>query len=317
MMQVAVASAIESRPTPVKFIIGSRTLARVERRLVPVAYGLNEMLHNGAVTLPPLRNADDGYRFMSIPVDQMTALCDALPGFLFGTADRFMRHYIDMACDFDGYMAQFSGKTRSTLNRKARKLAEVSGGKLDIRRYSTRTELAEFLEHALPLSAMTYQERLLDAGLPSGDAARADILARADSDEVRAFLLFVGEQPVSYLYLPVDDAKKAPVLVYAFLGFHPEFAQYSVGTVLQMEALRQLFAERRYRYFDFTEGDGAHKALFGTHAVEGVSFIALKPTAANRMLLTGYDAFNGAVGAAARIADSLGVKARVRALLKR
>jgi CelD/BcsL family acetyltransferase involved in cellulose biosynthesis len=309
--------ALIARPTPVKFIIGSRTIAKVERQLVPVAFGLNDMLTGKAADLFPLRAGEDGYRFLSVPTVQMEALRADLPDFAFGKADIFGRHYIDMAGDFDAYMAQFSGKTRSTLNRKSRKLAELSGGALDIRAYTSPTQMAEFLNHALPLSALTYQERLLDAGLPRGEKARADMVAMAAADGIRAYLLFMDGQAVAYLYLPIEGPDEAQTLVYAFLGFHPDYAQYSVGTVLQMEALRQLFAENRYRYFDFTEGEGSHKALFGTHSVEGASFIALKPTATNRLLLTGYDAFNGAVEGVSSLAERLGIKARVRALLKR
>ena len=52
-----------------------------------------------------------------------------------------------------------------------------------------------------------------------------------------------------------------------------------------MEALERLFAEERYRWFDFTEGDGAHKAMFGTHSASCASVMLLRPTLANRALL--------------------------------
>ena len=72
-----------------------------------------------------------------------------------------------------------------------------------------------------------------------------------------------------------------------------------------MEALERLFAERRYAYFDFTEGDGAHKAMFGTHALRCASFALLSPTLANRALITSRRAFDASVAGAKALAARL------------
>ena len=117
---------------------------------------------------------------------------------------------------------------------------------------------------------------------------------------------------MAYLYLPVAD----DVLIYAYLGYDQALASLSPGTVLQMHALEALFVEQRFRYFDFTEGDGAHKALFGTDAVQCATVFLLKPTLANRALLAGHQAFNAAVEGSGAWLDRIGVKARVRKLLR-
>ena len=83
-----------------------------------------------------------------------------------------------------------------------------------------------------------------------------------------------------------------------------------------MEALRLLFAEQRFRYFDFTEGDGAHKALFGTHSVACCSFLLLRRTAANRALLGARDAFDAGVARLKAMAQDGGSLASARKLLR-
>ncbi len=40
----------------------------------------------------------------------------------------------------------------------------------------------------------------------------------ASTDSVRAYLLFLGGKPVSYLYLPAQGGR----LLYSFLGYRPD-----------------------------------------------------------------------------------------------
>ena len=161
----------------------------------------------------------------------------------------------------------------------------------------------------MPLSAKTYQARLLGAGLPEDPAASRAMLEAAEDDRMRAFLLHAGGAPVAYLSLPVSGR----TLVYAHLGYDPAWARLSPGTVLQLEALERLFAEGRFAWFDFTEGEGAHKALFGTHAAACSSLVLLRPTLANRTLLGAREAFDAGVAGAKALAERSGAARRIRA----
>ncbi len=136
-------------------------------------------------------------------------------------------------------------------------------GALTSRRYRTSAELAEFFDFARRVSANSYQERLLDCGLPTGQDFVDDAIQAASHDDLRAFLLFAQGEPVSYLYCPVENG----VLQYAYLGYLPEHSKLSPGTVLQWLAMESLFAEHRFTAFDFTEGDSEHKRFFSTHQV--------------------------------------------------
>lgn len=261
---------------------------------------------------PDDAEACDGYRVLSAPAGQLDDLARQFPDHAIGGRQDYARHYIDMSGSFDDYMAQFSGKTRSTLRRKQRKLAEECGGAYELREYRTPGEVARFLEQALPLSAMTYQARLLDAGLPETPEAHAELFALAERDRLRCYLLEKGDEALAYLALPVESA----TLVYAWLGYHPEWARLSPGTVLQMEALERLFAEDRYRWFDFTEGEGAHKAMFGTDSVACASFVLLDPTITNRALLGARSAFDAAIAGGKALAQRSGALARIRSALR-
>ena len=130
----------------------------------------------------------------------------------------------------------------------------------------------------------------------------------AARDQVRAWLLFVDGRPVSYLYAPAEG----DTLIYAYLGYDPDFAEYSPGTVLQLEAMRQLMEERRFRLFDFTEGEGQHKRLFATDGVECVDLLLVRPRLANLFVGYGLSAFDTAVGLAKRLVGGFGLVRRLR-----
>jgi hypothetical protein len=94
-----------------------------------------------------------------------------------------------MTGSVEDHLARFSGKTRSTLRRKARKLADEAEGALDMSEHRTPAQVERFLAEALPLSALTYQARLQDAGLPADAVSRAAMLEQAEQGRMRCFLL--------------------------------------------------------------------------------------------------------------------------------
>tara|TARA_Y100000815_G_scaffold221102_1_gene207236 strand:- start:607 stop:1521 length:915 start_codon:yes stop_codon:yes gene_type:complete len=298
--------------TQVAFTIGARRLFAVDRKVAMMAFSLEDALAGTLPAQPVTAREADGIRVLSAPLFVADEIAASLPGYVAGAREDYRRHYIAMDGTFEDYLARFSGKTRSTLRRKAKKFAAADGGKLDVRAFRNAAEVEHFLDLALPLSAKTYQSRLLDAGLPVSQAARENMLGQAEAGNMRCFLLFLADDPVAYLALPV----KGQTLVYAHLGYDPAHAALSPGTVLQMEALRMLFAEERFRYFDFTEGEGAHKALFGTDSVACCSFILLRTTLANRLLLGARDSFDAAVAWAKTRIQGQGALASARKFLR-
>jgi CelD/BcsL family acetyltransferase involved in cellulose biosynthesis len=296
----------------IKFVIGSRQIFGVSRPMRAISYSLEHLIDQTEPQFPATEADQHGYRILSAPLCKYADIVGRHPGYIAGGLQRYRRYYIDMSASYDGYLSRFSSKTRSTFNRKKRKLAEYSGGNLDIREFRTPAELEEFLAYALPLSAQTYQARLLDAGLPESAGEREKMLSLAADDSVRAYILFAHGKAISYLYLPVVNN----VIVYAFLGYDPAAANLSPGTVLQLEALERLFAEKRYRLFDFTEGEGAHKQMFGTDHVEACSFFLMKGKLANRMLLGSLAVFDAGVASAKRLAERSSLGSEIRRRLR-
>lgn len=298
--------------TSIDFTIGSRRLLAVPRHLATLKFTLEDILSGVTPELADSETGGDGLRVLSVPQEHIEALHERFPDHVTGGQQDYPRHYIYMAGSYEDYLARFSGKTRSTLRRKQRKLAKECGGEYTLSEYRTAKEVETFLDAAIPLSDRTYQARLLDTGLPDTLEARKEMLEQAERGDMRCFLLSAAGQPIAYLTLPVEGT----TLVYAYLGYDPEWARLSPGTVLQMGALERLFAEERFRYFDFTEGDGAHKAMFGTDSVDCASFVLLKGTLANRALLGARDGFDAAVSGAKGLAKRSGALSKMRGLLR-
>jgi len=299
-----------------KYRLGEATLFSVGFRVAILDRHFTELGTEPDATLRtldwPPREAD-GVVLPSHPVAGPLPSLTRLPDAIRYVPNQYRRSFIDLKTTFDDYLGKFSGKTRSTLKRKVRKFAEHSGGELDWREYGTAAEMEEFHRLARELSQRTYQEKLLDAGLPDTEEFRAEMKARADRGEARGYLLFHEGTAVAYLYCPAA----AGIFLYQFLGFDPEYAKWSPGTVLQYVVLERLFAEGSHRMFDFTEGQGEHKRFFSTGDVACADVWFLKPTLRNRFLLRLHRAVDGFGAAVGRILDRLGLKARLKRWLRR
>jgi len=295
---------------PLKFQIGARTLWSLDRRLERVPLSLADVLEPRPILLPRLDDGADGLLVTSLPEDRVAAIVAQAGGLTAFVRQRYTRYFADLSGGFDRYLAAMSSSTRSGLKRKAKKLAAMGGGTLDVRTYRTPDELAEFHPIARTVSARTYQEALLGAGLPNTPAFVRTMLAAAAADRVRAWLLFVNERPAAYLYCGAEG----DTLRYDYLGHDPDVAHLSVGSVLQLEAMRTLFAEARFARFDFTEGEGQHKRQFANGGVSCADLLLLRPTLANRTAIAALASFDRAMAAAKHATKRLGAEAIVHKL---
>ncbi|WP_010544359.1 GNAT family N-acetyltransferase [Sphingomonas elodea] len=291
-------------PVPLRFMIGARTLFALRPRLLRVPLTLVDARAGGAPSLPALPPDAQGYWLTSLPEAQLDAVRRS--GMIGFVRQRYVRSFVDLSIGFDAWFAGLSANTRQGLKRKAKRLAAESGGRLDVHRFRTPDELAVFHPAARALSARTYQERLLGAGLPE-DLAGLQRLAAADA--VRAWLLTLGDRPIAYLCCRADG----DTLLYAHVGHDPEASHLSPGAVLQLEALRDLFGDR-FAWFDFTEGEGQHKRQMASGGVACVDLLLLRPTLANRATLTTLRGFDGGVARMKWLVRRLGVERIARRL---
>lgn len=293
----------EAVPLPLKFQIGARTLMAIQRSLVRVPLTLDDVLADRAPVLPLLPRSAHGYSVTSLPLSQRGAVIAASGGMIAFERQRYTRYHADLTIGFEAWMAQMSANARSQLKRKAKRVAAESGGALDVRRYRTPQELEAFHDIARRISMRTYQERLLGGGLPDTSEFLDEMVRMAVAGRVRAWLLFIGGEPAAYLYCPVTGGD----VRYEHVGHDPAFNDHSPGSVLMMEAMRDLYAEGNLSRFDFTEGEGQHKRQMATAGVECCDLLLLRPSLANRVTTLALGGFNAGVKGAKAVVGRLGL----------
>ena len=252
---------------PLKIQLGDKTLLTYKLWLQVREVGLDDDTPPVIKPTPPsdsLHDNSQGFLVRSLRVVDKLPVLQRQQDYLSYIPSQYLRYYIDMQQSFAEYKNKFSSKTRSTLNRKIRKYTEYCGGSISWKIYKSVEEMPEFFQCARTVSKITYQEKLLDAGIPDSAEFLHEMELLAQQGNVRGFILFHQNKPVSYLYCPVSTR----ILTYAFLGYDPSYMHYSVGTILQWLALEYLFQERSFRFFDFTEGQSEHKRLFATHSIQ-------------------------------------------------
>ncbi|MFW5969806.1 MAG: GNAT family N-acetyltransferase [Halofilum sp. (in: g-proteobacteria)] len=257
----------------------------------------------------------DGAFLNSLRVSEGRAGLSLRNGFLRYVPQHDDRYVIDLSGSFDDYMTGFATKTRSTLRRKIRRFEREAGGELDVREYRSRDELADFLGSARTVSAQSYQEIMLDAGLPDSDTFSAEALANAEAGQCRGYLLFFEGRPVAYMYCPVRDG----VARYAYVGYDQEFASLSPGTVLLLNVLERLHDDPDIHTFDFLEGgdEGSHKAFFANRRLSCTNVFLLRPTPRNSAIVLVHAASRRLSRGLARTLDRLGLKQRIRQAIRR
>ena len=260
----------------------------------------------------PLAPGSEGFLEHALPIAESLSPIEVTGAYLRYVQLQYRHCMIDFRSSFEEYQKKFSSKTRSTINRKVRKFAEHSGGTLYWKTYRTVEELRAFLPLAREVAKKTYQERLLDAGIPESEWFVGEMESLAAQDNVRAYILFDRERPVSYLYCPVEDG----TLIYAYLGYDPDYMKLSVGTVLQWLALEQMFGEGCFRYFDFTEGESEHKRLFATHEMLCANVLFLRNTLKNRILAHSHWRMGRFSAWLGDTLDEFGIKAKVKRFLR-
>ena len=299
---------------PLKFQIGDVHLGRTVLSLLRRTAELDEPpLDIGGTPAPPSElDGGDGYVVWSQPLNRRLPVLSLRRGVAVYAPRQYRRFSIQLSGTFEQYMTKFSGKTRSGIRRKLRKFAEASGGRIDCRSYSTPTQMSLFFPLARTVSSKTYQEKLLKIGFPADPKFLASAVTLSEDDRVRAYLLFLNGNPVSYLFCRVNNN----IVSYNYHGYDPAYAKLSPGTVLQTLALQALFAEQRFTTFDFTEGEGPHKERFSTgHRLCGDVYVIRRRLMPISVVMF-HHAVNTVSASGGTLLDLLKLKLPLRRLLR-
>lgn len=305
----------QSRSVPFKFQLSDWTLFSVSIPLQVRSERLIDQTPPVEEPEPPIEELVDGsqgFLIHGLPIARELPSIGRTGDYLRYVPLQYQHCYIDLRLSFESYQQKFSSKTRSTIKRKIKKYAEHCGGTIPWKTYKEPGEMRDFFRLARTVSRLTYQERLLDAGIPESEDFIRQAESLAADQQVRAYILFDGERPVAYLYCPVRDG----VLIYAYLGYDPDYMHLSVGTILQWLAVEHLFDEACFRHFDFTEGESDHKRLFATHQRQCAKVFLVKKTFRNTAVIYSHFLMNRFSMWLGAMLDEWGLKIRIKRFLR-
>jgi hypothetical protein len=298
-----------------KFRFGELSLGSVELSAQTLTTPFCSLVGGGDPVVPDgaLNSGIDVVQFPSFPTDECVPRLSVLRSSIRYVPSQYRRFVIDMNCTFDEYLSSFSSKTRSSLRRKTRRCCDPGGSAPVMREFNTSADIEEFHRSAREISILTYQERLLGSGIPDTVDFKESITEMAERNEVRGYLLYQATRPIAYLLCPIIDGR----VVYQYVGHDPAYDALSPGTVLLYLALGRLFEERRFTMFDFTEGEGAHKEFFANRSIQCADILFFRRTLKCRVMLAAHAALSDLSRATARLLETVGMKRRLKRLLRR
>jgi CelD/BcsL family acetyltransferase involved in cellulose biosynthesis len=300
---------------PLNFRLGELTLLRCRFELMVSTLTFTELKEAKVTPESPradLQEGAAGYLYRSLPVPEPLPRLKISKGFITYVPSQYERYFADLRCTFEEYLQTFSSKSRSTLKRKVRKFADHCGGRTRCEEYASIEEMETFYPMAREISQKTYQERLLDGGLPEGDAFRSGMRELAGRDEVRGFILFHEDRPVAYLYTPIHGG----VARYEYVGFDPDYSRWSPGVVLQWLVLEKFFSDSRITLFDFLEGETRHKSFFATGSMRCADVYLFRKTIRSFLVVLAHHLVDRISYGAGALLQKLGLKSRIRKMIR-
>lgn len=203
-------------------------------------------------------------------------------------------YVVDIAGSFDDYLKRRSAKSRQNLKRAVKRLQEGNADALQV--VTSPEDMPAFHREAVDISRQTYQTQLLGAGLPDTPAFLQSMQDKAARGEARGYLLRDQGQSVAFAWC----AARGATLVYEVIGYRPEQAERSPGTVLLYLILEDLFELGHYPVLDFGPGHAFYKEAFATRHIDFADAYLLRAGwghAWRLWLHQRVDAFSEAVGA--------------------
>jgi len=219
-------------------------------------------------------------------------------------------YFVELDSTFDDYLKRRSPKSRQNLKRAVKRFLERTPEALEVA--TTPEQMAVFHREAVSISRQTYQERLLGAGLPDSPEYLLSMQEKAHRGTARGYLLRDQGKPIAFAWC----AARGDVMVYEVIGYLPEHADLSPGTVLLYLILENLFALNQYRLLDFGPGHAFYKEAFATGSLEFADAYLFRSTWHNRWRIWLHwhvERFSSNVGA---LLDRWGLKKKIRMAMR-
>jgi CelD/BcsL family acetyltransferase involved in cellulose biosynthesis len=230
------------------------------------------------------------------------------------TCPNYEHQFIEMPDSYDAYLGQLGSRSRGSLRNSERKLEREMDGRVRVTCFEAPDSVATFLGDGESISRKTYQWKLLGLGLRSSEALRKRLQYSASRGWLRSYILYCKDLPVAFIY----GYQYAGCYYIIDGGYDPEYANLSVGSVLQMKIFQDLYERGPHPIlFDFATGFGTHKARYGNLGRMEGELLLLPNTLANRCLAGAFRGSARASAATIGFLERFGVKERLKKAIRR
>jgi Acetyltransferase (GNAT) domain len=225
----------------------------------------------------------------------------------------YAHHFARLPNSFDAYLMQLGTRSRKSLQYSRNLLKRNCEGNVVAVCFDTVEVVDRFLSEAIEISKTTYQWRLLGLGLRNREELSDLFRFAAERGWLRCYILYCKNAPVAFMV----GYHYENCFFYIDVGYDPEWAKYSVGSVLQLEVMEDLYRrDNTPTLFDFSTGHGPHKSRFGKESREEVNMLLLPTTPGNRMLAAAWRSVDGMLDLTSRTLDNFGLKQSVKKAIR-
>ena len=224
----------------------------------------------------------------------------------------FMHQSIEFPGAFQIYLEQMSSRSRKSVQYSQRRLKRDFDVTLFV--CTEDKHIERFLDHAIQVSKQTYQWNLLGLGLRDRKGFEHTLRKWLRFDSLRCYILYCDDVPTAFMLGYIYNG----CYYYIDVGYDPAWSNHSVGSVLQMEVIEELYnLPTPPRLFDFSTGYGEHKARFGNTEQEEMNLLLLSDVFQNRLLRALYLSLDKFSSFIVIVLERVGVKKQLKKLIRR
>jgi hypothetical protein len=299
-------------PTPevLTFEVGGRNLVSLPLRAVTLCTPFSELTDDTKATEPSWESIPPHVQAAVVPAQPLAAdpgRVRFLPRSIRYSASYSDHYFVDLSGTFNQYLNKLSQNSRHNLRRRVRRFVEFSGGQIKWGRYRSIEEVGEFYRLAAAVSDRSWAQAAGGPGF-SGTLGKERMREVAGEGRARGYVLFDAERPVSFAYCEIRDDDVA----YVKIGYDQGYSQWSPGTVLYYLLLESLFAEGRFRCFDFQEGELWYKRALATGSKRCARIIYFRRALRSFALVTAHCLLGAASRGAGRVLGPMSLKRRIK-----
>jgi hypothetical protein len=224
------------------------------------------------------------------------------------------QHYaIDLPTTMADFFAGLQKDLRGDLKRVIRQLDKRCEGDWELVTCKAPDDVARFLNEAVPVSELTFQYRLVNAGLSDRPKLERQFDLLAEAVIWRGHLLRCKGDTVAFTV----GYQLGDTYYFSETGYDPKWAPAAVGKILLVEILKELIEQGAVRRFDFLFGDQDYKRRLANRSWVDCEYYLLPRSLRNWLLFVGISATRRGSEVAGRVLDRGGLKSAVRTFIRR